>query len=272
MSTLFSDVLTQYAMQFIDDVRWQEQLATNPAQFFRAKSQALIASIPRFNRPPTIQSYFKYTLPVYDDFSYTVQDGDTFPLNVETDKKQYDLCSVGIVTVYDDGGAEYTSLNNVNYDKVSGVVTINDEQEVGTVIEFDFYTDGIFLNTLDPTQQRILGLCVAYDWYYRMENAYLNVLNPITDKTFSPRSSTAEDKRTNTARFIELGKQLSGELMAYEQRLYALKYIPQTDWSGLINGVNANPSQTDSNVYIEGNTIYITSRQVNIKDGTIQKD
>lgn len=272
MATLFSDVLTQYAMQFIDDVRWQEQLALNPAQFFRAKSQALIASIPRFNRPPNIQSYLSYTLPVYGDYSYTVQEEDTFPLTVETNMKTFDLCSVGTVSVSDSGGVTYTPVANVAYDKATGDVTIAENIEVGTQIDFDFYTDGIFTNTLDPTQQRILGLCVAYDWYFRMENAFLNVLNPITDKTFAPRSATAEDKRANTARFKELGLQLSSELMAYEQRLYALKYIPKSGWTDLISVANSNPSQTDSSVYIEGNAIYINSRQVNIKDGTIRKD
>ena len=70
MSTLFSDVLTQYAMQFIDDVRWQEQLALNPAQFFRAKSQTLISAIPRFNRPPNMQEYLKYVAPSYAGLAY----------------------------------------------------------------------------------------------------------------------------------------------------------------------------------------------------------
>lgn len=272
MATLFSDVLTQYAMQFIDDVRWQEQLALNPAQFFRAKSQALIASVPRFNRPPTMQSYLGYTMPQYGDFTYTVQETDTFPLIVETGMKSFDLCSVGTIAIEEDGGAIYKPIRDFNYEEGSGNVTINEEQTVGTAIEFDFYTDGVFLNTLDPTQQRILGLCVAYDWYYRMENAFLNVLNPITDKTFSPRSAPAEDKRSNTARFKELGIQLSGELMAYEQRLYALKYIPQSDWHGLINGVNANPSATGTSVVVDGNTIYIQSRSVNVHDGTIDRD
>lgn len=272
MGTLFSDVLTQYAMQFIDDVRWQEQLALNPAQFFRAKSQALIASVPRFNRPPNIQSFLSYTLPVYGDYSYVVQEEDTFPLTVATGMKVFDLCSVGTVSVSDSGGVTYTPITDFTYDKTSGNVTIAEGKSVGEQIDFDFYTDGIFNNTLDPTQQRILGLCVAYDWYYRMENAFLNVLNPITDKTFSPRSATAEDKRANTSRMKELGLQLSSELMAYEQRLYALKYIPKKDWDSLISVANDNPSQTDSSVYIEGNSIYINSRKVNIKDGVIQKD
>ena len=272
MSTLFSDVLTQYAMQFIDDVRWQEQLSLNPAQFFRAKSQALISAIPRFNRPPTIQSYFAYTKPSYDDFTYFVKEEDVFPLTVETQKIQYDLCSVGYISTVNNNDVVYNPISGFTYSANDGNVVITDEFPVGTEIEFDFYTDGVFLNTLDPTQMRILGLCVAYDWYYRFENAFLNVLNPITDKTFSPRSATAEDKRANTGRYMEIGRQLSSELIAYEQRLYALKYVPKSGFSGLINGVNSNPSSTDSNVWVDGNTIYIKSRTVNVDDGTITRD
>ena len=272
MSTLFSDVLTQYAMQFIDDVRWQEQLALNPAQFFRAKSQALISAIPRFNRPPNIQSFFSYTKPSWDDFSHTVTENDTFPLAVPTGKKNYDLCSVGYVTTDAVGGVTYTPIVGFVYSADTGEVVVSETLPVGTEVEFDFYTDGVFDNDLDPTQLRILGLCVAYDWYYRFENAFLNVLNPITDKTFNPRSATAEDKRANTGRYAEIGRQLSSELLAYEQRLYALKYIPQSGLNGLINTVNANPSPTDSNVWVDGNTIYIQSRRVNVNDGTISRD
>lgn len=272
MSTLFSDVLTQYAMQFIDDVRWQEQLALNPAQFFRAKSQALISAIPRFNRPPNIQSFFSYSKPSWDDFSYTIKDTDTFPLTVPTGKAHYDLCSVGYITTDSVGGATYTPITDFTYATISGDVTIQSSLPEGTEVEFDFYTDGVFDNDLDPTQLRILGLCVACDWYYRFENAFLNVLNPITDKTFNPRSATAEDKRANTGRYAEIWRQLSSELMAYEQRLYALKYIPQSGLNGLVSTVNATPSPTDSSVHVDGNTIYITSRRVNVDNGTIDRD
>lgn len=272
MSTLFSDVLTQYAMQFIDDVRWQEQLALNPAQFFRAKSQTLISAIPRFNRPPNIQSFLSYTKPSWDDYTYTIPNDATFPLVVETGKTHYDLCSVGYVVEDSVGGITYTPVTGFSYSQLDGKVTITEEVSSGTELEFDFYTDGVFDNNLDPTQMRILGLCVAYDWYYRFENAFLNVLNPITDKTFNPRSATAEDKRANTGRYAEIGRQLSSELIAYEQRLYALKYIPQSGLNGLINTFNANPSATDSNVWIDGNTIYIQSRRVNVSDGTIERD
>lgn len=234
MSTLFSDVLTQYAMQFIDDVRWSEQLATNPAQFFRAKSQALVLAVPRFNRPPTMQSYLTYTLPVYDDYTYTIQESDTFPLTLETTFNGHQLCSVGTVETDATGGVTYTPYTDFTYDDVNGNVVLNTEIPAGTEVDVDLYTDGFFDNDLDPTQQRILGLCVAYDWYFRMANSYLNVINPITDKTFSPRSATSEDKRANTARFTELGRQISSELMAYEQRLYALKYIPRDGWRNLV--------------------------------------
>lgn len=234
MATAFSEVLTQYAMQFIDDVRWQEQLALNPAQFFRAKSQALISAIPRFNRPPNMQAYLSYTAPAYFDYTHIVSDEDVFPLSLEIGAVEYDLCSVGYITHEDNGGVTYNSISDFTYDGATGVVVVNGELPVGTRIDFDFYTDGLFDNDLDDTQKRLLGLCVAYDWFYRFENSFLNVLNPITDKTFSPRSATAEDKRANTARFYDIGKQLSSELIAYEQRLYALKYIPQSGFNKLI--------------------------------------
>lgn len=234
MSTLFSDVLTGYAMQFIDDVRWQEQLSLNPAQFFRAKSQTLISAIPRFNRPPNMQEYLKYEAPAYADAIHTVLDTDTFPLTITTTATGFDLCNVGYVTTDSVGGATYTPITGFIYDAETGEVVIQDELPVGTEIDIDFYTDGYFVNDLDDTQKRLLGLCVAYDWYYRFENAFLNVLNPITDKTFSPRSATAEDKRANTGRYAEIMRQLSSELIAYEQRLYALKYIPQSGLGNLI--------------------------------------
>jgi hypothetical protein len=221
-------------MQFIDDVRWTEQLTLNPAQFFRAKSQALISAIPRFNRPPNIQQYLKYTEPSYSDTTHTVINTDVFPLTVETGNIGYELCSVGYVITDSAGGATYNSITDFTYDSETGNVVVNEQLQEGTVIDFDFYTDGYFENDLDDTQKRLLGLCVAYDWYYRFENAFLNVLNPITDKTFSPRSATAEDKRANTARYTEIGRQLSSELIAYEQRLYAMKYIPKTGFDGLI--------------------------------------
>lgn len=235
MSTLFSDVLTQYAMQFIDDVRWQEQLALNPAQFFRAKSQTLISAIPRFNRPPNMQEYLKYVAPSYADAVHTVTDQDTFPLTITTTATGFDLCNVGYVTTDAVGGVTYTPIIGFVYSADTGAVVISEELPVGTEIDIDFYTDGYFENDLDDTQKRLLGLCVAYDWYYRFENAFLNVLNPITDKTFNPRSATAEDKRANTGRYAEIMRQLSSEMLAYEQRLYALKYIPKNGLENLIN-------------------------------------
>lgn len=235
MSTLFSDVLTQYAMQFIDDVRWQEQLALNPAQFFRAKSQTLISAIPRFNRPPNMQEYLKYVAPSYADAVHTVTDQDTFPLTITTTATGFDLCNVGYVTTDAVGGVTYTPIVGFVYSADTGAVVVNETLPVGTEIDIDFYTDGYFENDLDDTQKRLLGLCVAYDWYYRFENAFLNVLNPITDKTFNPRSATAEDKRANTGRYAEIMRQLSSEMIAYEQRLYALKYIPRNGLENLIN-------------------------------------
>ena len=256
-------------MQFIDDDRWREQLAINPAQFFRAKSQTLITAIPRFNRPPNMQSYLGYTAPAYADYTYAVKETDTFPLTIETGAIPYDLCSVGYIG---NDGEEYVRIAEFTYTKSTGSVTINDPLPEGTVIDIDFYTDGVFTNALDPTQQRLLGLCMAYDWYYRFENAFLNVLNPITDKTFSPRSATAEDKRANTGRYMEIGRQLSSELLAYEQRLYAMKYIQKGKLDNLIVGTNVSPTATEPSVWVDGDTVFVRSRNVGVDNGTLNID
>ena len=57
MAVTFSDILTRYAMQEINDEYWNEELALSPARFFRAKSDLLIDSIPLFSRPPEAQEW-----------------------------------------------------------------------------------------------------------------------------------------------------------------------------------------------------------------------
>ena len=238
MSTTFSEILTSSAMQFIDDPRWSEQLALNPAQFFRAKSQALIMAIPRFNRPPNIQSFFAYKNSASDDYTYIVTEEDTFPKTLETGLQRYELVCVGTVVKSQNGSVTYTPYKEFVYDDITGNVILNEAIPAETTVEIDFYTDGQFENDLDDTQKRIMGLCVAYDWYYKFANSFYNVLNPVTDKTFSPRSAPSEDKRSNTSRMKELWQQLSSELLAYEQGLYIRKYMPHSSWHDLVTPTN----------------------------------
>lgn len=234
MSTLFSEIITKYGMHFIDDARWSEQLQLNAAQFFRAKSQFLVSSIPLFRRPPNIQGLLKYQDALFDDYSYTATENQTAPVEIDTNCIGYDICSVGTIVEESDGGITYTPITDFTYDQDFGIVTLNEDVSEGQRLDFDFYTDGFFYNDLNNTQKRILGLCMSVDWFYNFSNEFLNVLNVIADKTFSPKSAPAEDKRANTNRYEVLRHQLASELMAYEQTLYAMKTIPTSGWSNLV--------------------------------------
>lgn len=234
MSTLFSEIITKYGMHFIDDARWSEQLQLNAAQFFRAKSQFLVSSIPLFRRPPNIQGFLKYQDALFDDYSYTATENQTAPVEIDTNCIGYDICSVGTIVEESDGGITYTPITDFTYDQDFGIVTLNEDISEGQRLDFDFYTDGFFYNDLNNTQKRILGLCMSVDWFYNFSNEFLNVLNVIADKTFSPKSAPAEDKRANTNRYEVLRHQLASELMAYEQTLYAMKVVPKSGWSNLV--------------------------------------
>lgn len=223
MGTSFSTIITQHAMNFIEDPRWQEQLATCPAQFFRAKSLILENSIPRFNRPYNIQQYLTYKQESFDDYEYTIDADEVDEVIIETGITGFELCSTGILTPSKKEAPTYIPVANT-YDAETGVITITATLVKGQSIQCDFYTDGVFDRDLDMTQCRILGLCMACDWHRQFANAYLNVANLVIDKTFNVRSAS-EHMRVNTERLRTLEQMLSQELLAYEQKLFAIKYV-----------------------------------------------
>lgn len=227
MGTGFSEIITG-AMHFIDDVRWQEQLSADPAQFFRAKSALVVLAVPRFNCPPNIQAYLGYTQPNYDDFAYTTTEAQTSGFVVSTGKTGYELCSVALEQSEPNGSVYLVPVENT-YDKETGDVTVLADVQGGASLVFDFYTDGVFDNELDANQQRILSLAVAVDWYFQFANQYLGVANLVTDKSFSLKSPS-EHIRSNTERLKYLQAQLRSELSAYEQRLYKTQFTPKAQF------------------------------------------
>ena len=225
MATGFSEIITQNAMNFIEDVNWTEQLQENPAQFFRAKSLILLNAIPRFNRPYNIREYLmQYVEPQYADAYYTVEESGT-SATFTTEYTGYELCNAGIV-ITANGTTTYTPCTT-QYDAETGTIVVEGQLEAGQTISIDLYTDGYFENDLTQTQKRIMGLCMAVDWYYAFANTFLNVANLITDKTFNLRSPS-EHIRVNTERYRNLESKLSSELMAYEQSCFAVNTVPKT--------------------------------------------
>ena len=228
MATGFSEIITNHAMNFIEDVNWTEQLQENPAQFFRAKSLILLNAIPRFNRPYNIREYLmQYTEPQYADVYYVAEETAT-SISFQTEKTGYELCSAGIV-ITANGNTTYTPCTTHYFPETGEVIVEAGDGQIkeGQQIEIDFYTDGYFENDLTQTQKRILGLCMAVDWYYAFANTFLNVANLITDKTFNLRSPS-EHIRVNTERYRNLESKLSSELMAYEQSCFAVQTVAKT--------------------------------------------
>lgn len=225
MGTGFSEII-QDAMYFMNDVRWHEQLASDPAQFFRAKSAFVISAIPRFNCPPNMQEFLTYTPPMSDDTSYTATEAQTSGFVIETGKTGFQICSAAMENKQSNGSV-FLSPVDCSYDDETGDVTINADVAAGASLVLDFYTDGTFDNVLDNEQKRILALAVACDWYFQFANDYLGIANLVTDKSFSIKSPS-EHIRANTERMRYLREQLRSELHAYEQRLYKVQFTPKT--------------------------------------------
>lgn len=221
MGTAFAEILTG-AMYFMDDARWQEQLATNPAQFYRAKSANVIHAIPRFNCPPNIQEYLTYQAPAYTDYEFAPP---TDTKVISTGITGYELCTAGWWESI--GAIPLFRQSACTYDKETGDVTFKNTVAAGFNMSFDFYTDGVFDNELDDAQKRILSLATMVDWYFQFANDYLGIANLVVDKSFSMKSP-AEHIRANTERLRELQAQLRSELFAYEQRLYKMQFTSPT--------------------------------------------
>ena len=219
MGTTFADILTG-AMCFMEDARWQEQLAMNPAQFYRAKSAYVIHAVPRFNCPPNIQSYLTYQAPSYTDYQYAPPSETRV---ISTGITGYELCTAGW---YDSvGSMPVFQQSQCTYDPETGDVTFDLPVAANFTIYFDFYTDGVFDHDLDENQKRILSLATAVDWYFQFANDYLGIANLVVDKSFNVKSP-AEHIRANTERLRYLQEQLRSELFAYEQRLFKMQFTP----------------------------------------------
>lgn len=215
-TTTFSELLCNYVTAVdTDDIRWKTELSQNPALFLREKSLYVISAVPRFNRPPELSAYLTYTAPSYDDYDYTATAAETSPITIQTGKTGYELCSAGLSGINQYGNAYYTPISNT-YDATTGNVTISTDLSVGQTVQFDFYTDGSFTNSLTDWQKRILGLCITESWYMNLASNFLNIQLKIQDSSF-PVKSENENIRTLSERIKIIRRNISDEIQAYEQ-------------------------------------------------------
>lgn len=227
MSVTFSQILTQYAMQEVNDINWTRELEMSAARFLRAKSDTVIASIPLFNRPPEAQRWLSYTAPEYDDYLYTAGDIDPAqPVVIETNLPGYELCSAVKVGTDAAGFVQYTPVC-VSYDQASGTVTVPaGVLGTGDVLDIDLYTDGVFDYELTPEMCSILAQCIAVKWFDRaFGNDWLDNKNKIKDKSFDTGSVSAQMTAV-TARRKENRAMLNDRLLHFEQNVAMRQTIP----------------------------------------------
>lgn len=228
MGTTFTEILTQWAMQEIDDINWTRGLEENPAAFLRAKSDTLMMAIPRFSRPPEAQSWLTFTPPSYESWMYVATEAQAAPFQLETGVTGMELCSGTIIAKTVSGMETYTPILP-EYDNETGTLTINADIPAGITLDFDFYTDGTFDRELDVEQKHILGLCVAFQWYSRFANTWLNIQPKIKDKSFDVGSESAQ-MTANTAKYKELRLALNDAMLRYEENVYYRQRYPSGRW------------------------------------------
>lgn len=220
MGTPWSSVITENALLIINDLRLNNELAENPALFFRKMAFYMKSAIPRFNRPPEIKAWLTYTEPVYNSMVHTVVDEQPEPIEITTALTGYDLMSAGIMTEDAYGNPVYTPVSGIEYDTETGAITIPASAEspvpAGTVYSFDFYTDGTFDNDLSDEQRRILALCIQYVWETSFVNDWLNRAPRAKDRSFDA-GNVSSQVRANTERINAVKRTLDDEMTGYAQ-------------------------------------------------------
>lgn len=219
MGTPISDVISNYAMVEIDDIRLREQAQENPALFFRRMALYMYMAIPLFNRPPEMREYLLngLTEPSFDNFEWvSTEKSVTESTIVSTGMTGFELFSCSSVAYDGAGNAVLTPYTEAVYNEDTGEVTFPQQTAVGLIYTMDFYTDGQFSAALTVAQKRILGLCIANVWQERFSENWLNMQPKIKDKSFESGSEHAHIT-ANTGRIKEMRASLSSELMKYEQ-------------------------------------------------------
>ena len=182
--TGWSEVISA-AKLLIDDVRWQKELETSAARFFRAKSDFVRMAIPKLNRPPGLLNYIKTGMeqPEYDSYSWeSTEASKSAATSVATGMYNYGLCTVALRS--EDGLYETPYTANITYDPDTGVVVFPIQPSAGLDYEIDFYNDGEF-NDLSEAQMRLFARAVAVVWDERFERNWLNMQPKIADSSFA---------------------------------------------------------------------------------------
>ena len=231
MGTPWTEIICNYAMPVMDDVRLIDQMGENPALFFRRMALYMDLAIPMVSRPPELDSYLNYELvkPVYDDMIWRSTseslEGET---TVETTMTGYDLFSCSLREVDESGVVTSTPVSGVTYDPETGTVVFPQQETVGLEYNVDFYTDGSFFYDLTESQKRLLGLAVGVVWDERFSRNWLNITMKVKDAAFDTVNESNYMREVQNRLFMNRHL-LNDELRKYEQDVaYKNTVTPKT--------------------------------------------
>ena len=231
MGTPWTEIICNYAMPVMDDVRLIDQMGENPALFFRRMALYMDLAIPMVSRPPELDSYLNYELvkPVYDDMIWRSTseslEGET---TVETTMTGYDLFSCSLREVDESGVVTSTPVSGVTYDPEIGTIVFPQQETVGLEYNVDFYTDGSFYYDLTEAQKRLLGLAVGVVWDERFSRNWLNITQKIKDASFDTVNESNYMREVQNRLFMNRHL-LNDELRKYEQDVaYKNTVTPKT--------------------------------------------
>lgn len=231
MGTPWTEIICNFAMPVMDDVRLIDQMGENPALFFRRMALYMDLAIPMVSRPPELDSYLNYELvkPVYDDMIWRSTseslEGET---TVETTMTGYDLFSCSLREVDESGVVTSTPVSGVTYDPETGTVVFPRQETVGLEYNVDFYTDGSFFYDLTEAQKRLLGLAVGVVWDERFSRNWLNLTMKVKDASFDTVNESNYMREVQNRLFMNRHL-LNDELRKYEQDVaYKNTVTPKT--------------------------------------------
>lgn len=228
MGTPWSEVICNYAMPIIDDVRLTDQMEENPALFLRRMALYMDLAIPILSRPPELEARLKYELvrPLYDDASWTSTEESTEQETVvDTGFTGYELFSVSERLVDESGIVTVKPVTGVSYDPETGEVTFPAQGSAGIEYILDFYTDGSFYYDLTEAQKRLLGMAVGVTWDERFSRNWLNIQSKIKDSSFDTVNESTYMREVQSRLQINRAM-LNDELRRYEQDVAYTNTLP----------------------------------------------
>lgn len=228
MGTTWSEIICNYAMPLIDDVRLTDQMDENPALFLRRMCLYMDLAVPMLSRPPELDAILKtgQVKPNYDDYIWISTPESTEQQTVvDTGKIGYELFSASLRTADESGVITAKPVLDVEYDPETGEVTMPVQESKGLEYSLDFYTDGTFEPDLTEAVKRLLGMAIAVVWDERFSRNWLSLTMKVKDSSFDTVNES-NYMREVQARLVTNRKLLNDELRKYEQDLAYTNTVP----------------------------------------------